>query len=59
MIAVRYTYAEDHFGAVAATASVSNLWLKNEKGVVTHLKAKREGLMLAIGANVIDVHMTQ
>ncbi len=52
-------YGQIQYGAVAGTASIGDLWLKNDKGVVMHLKAKREGLMLAVGADVIDVHMTQ
>jgi len=44
---------------VAGTASVGDLWLKNEHDVVLHLKAKREGLMLSVGADVVDIHLSQ
>ena len=52
-------YAEGRYGAVAGPASVGDLWLRNEKDVVLHLKAKREGLMLSVGADVIDIHMSE
>ena len=39
----------------SATASVGDIWLKNEHDVVLHLKAKREGLMLSVGADAIDI----
>ncbi len=57
--AISWRLWEGQYGAVGGTASVGDLWLKNEKGVVMRLKAKREGLMLAVGADVIDLHMTQ
>ena len=37
--------------------SVGDIWLKNEHDVVLHLKAKREGLMLSVGADAIDIRM--
>ena len=40
-----------------ADASAGDIWLKNDKDVVMHLKAKREGLMLAVGADAIDIRM--
>jgi hypothetical protein len=42
---------------VAGTASAGDLWLENPAGVVMHLKAEREGLMLSVGANAIDIRM--
>ncbi len=35
--------------------STGELWIENTKGVVNHLDAKREGLALALGADVIYV----
>ena len=52
-------YVEGRYGAVAGTESVGDLWLRNEHEVVMHLKAKREGLMLSVGADVIDIHMSE
>jgi hypothetical protein len=52
-------YAEGRYGAVIGTASAGDLWLENEHGVVMHLKAKREGLMLSLGASAIDITMSR
>ena len=50
-------YGEGRYGAVAGTASVGDLWLRNPNGVVMHLKAKREGLMLSLGGDAVVVTM--
>jgi len=52
-------YGEGRYGAVVGDASTGDLWLENNDGVVMHLKAKREGLMLSLGADVVDVRMSQ
>jgi hypothetical protein len=52
-------YAAGQYGAVAGTASIGDIWLKNENDVVLHLKAKREGLMLSVGADAIDIRMSE
>jgi hypothetical protein len=39
---------------VIGDASTGDLWL-----VVMHLKAKRGGLMLSLGADVVDIRMDQ
>jgi hypothetical protein len=52
-------YGEGRYGAVVGDASTGDLWLENNAGVVMHLKAKREGLMLSLGADVVDVRMEQ
>jgi hypothetical protein len=52
-------YDAAQYGAVAGTASVGDIWLENPNNVVIHLKAKREGLMLSVGADAIDIHMSQ
>jgi hypothetical protein len=41
-------YAQARYGFALGTASAGDLWLQNRKGVVMHLKAKREGLMLSL-----------
>jgi hypothetical protein len=33
------------------------MWLQNEAGVILHLKAKREGLMLSLGGDAILISM--
>lgn len=50
-------YGEGRYGAVVGDASTGDLWLENNAGVVMHLKAKREGLMLSLGADVVDIRM--
>lgn len=50
-------YAAGQYGVVAGEASVGDMWLKNEHDVILHLKAKREGLMLSVGADAIDIRM--
>ncbi len=52
-------YAAGQYGAVIGAASVGDIWLKNQNDVVLHLKAKREGLMLSVGADAIDIRMDQ
>jgi hypothetical protein len=51
-------YAQGRYGFVVGTASGGDLWLKNENGVVMHLLAKREGLMLSLGGDAVVVTMT-
>jgi hypothetical protein len=52
-------YAAGQYGVVAGKASAGDMWLKNEHDVILHLKAKREGLMLAVGADAIDIRLDQ
>jgi hypothetical protein len=40
------TYGQARYGFAIGTASAGDLWMQNEAGVIMHLKAKREGLML-------------
>ena len=49
-IALSRRLRQGRYGAVAGTASLGDLWLENPNGVVMHLKAKREGLMLSSAA---------
>jgi hypothetical protein len=39
--------------------SGGDLWLQNESGVVMHLKAKREGLMLSLGGDAMIISMNK
>jgi hypothetical protein len=52
-------YGEGRYGVALGRASTGDLWLENNAGVVMHLKAKREGLMLSLGADVVDIRMDQ
>jgi hypothetical protein len=53
------TYAQGSYGAVLGTKSFGDLWLQNEAGVIMHLKAKREGLMLSLGGDAVAVSMNK
>ena len=53
------TYAQGRYGFAIGTMSAGDLWMKNENGVVMHLKAKREGLMLSLGGDAVAITMTQ
>ena len=46
-------YGQARYGAVAGDVSTGELWLQNSEGVYRHLKAKRSGLMLSLGGDVI------
>lgn len=51
------SYAQARYGIVFGDASAGDLWLQNESGVIMHLKAKRTGLMLSLGADAIAISM--
>ena len=50
-------YAQARYGYALGTRSGGDLWLQNDAGVILHLKAKREGLMLTLGGDVIVISM--
>jgi hypothetical protein len=52
-------YAQGRYGFALGTTSGGDLWLKNASGVVMHLHAKREGLMLSLGGDAIVISMKQ
>jgi hypothetical protein len=52
-------YAQARYGFAIGTTSAGELWLQNRKGVVMHLKAKREGLMLSLGGDAVVIEMDQ
>jgi hypothetical protein len=51
------TYAQGRYGFAFGQASAGDLWLQNEAGVIMHLKAKREGLMLSLGGDAVVISM--
>jgi hypothetical protein len=51
------TYAQGRYGIAVGTTSAGDLWLQNEAGVIMRLKARREGLMLSLGADAIVISM--
>jgi hypothetical protein len=40
-------------------ASTGDLWLQNANGVIMHLAAKRQGLMLSLGGDAVVIQMKQ
>jgi hypothetical protein len=50
-------YAQGRYGAVIGNESAGDLWLRNDKGVIMHLKAKRTGLMLSLGGDAVVISM--
>jgi hypothetical protein len=51
------SYIQGRYGFAAGTLSRGDLWLKNNDGVVLHLHAKRTGLMLSLGGDVVVIHL--
>jgi hypothetical protein len=51
-------YAQARYGFAIGNMSGGDLWLQNESGVILHLHAKREGLMLSLGGDAIVISMT-
>lgn len=50
-------YAEGRYGIAVGAASTGDLWLENPNGVIMHLRAKREGLMLSLGGDAVVITM--
>ena len=50
-------YAQARYGFAIGSMSGGDLWLQNEAGVILHLHAKREGLMLSLGGDAIVISM--
>jgi hypothetical protein len=48
-------YAQGRAGFAVGQTSSGDLWLQNESGVIMHLVAKREGLMLSLGADAMVI----
>jgi len=51
------SYAQGRYGFAFGNRSGGDLWLQNELGVIMHLKAKREGLMLSLGGDAVVISM--
>lgn len=49
------SYAEGRYGFAFGRHSAGDLWLENENHVVLHLQAKRTGLMLSLGGDVMVI----
>lgn len=50
-------YVQGRYGFALGDQSGGDLWLQNNAGVILHLKAKREGLMLSLGGDAIIIQM--
>ena len=50
-------YAQLRGGFAAGSVSAGELWLRNEAGVGMRLRARREGLMLTLGADAVVISM--
>ena len=51
------SYAQARYGLAIGNASMGDLWLQNEAGVIMHLRAKRSGLMLSLGGDAVVISM--
>jgi len=51
------SYAQARYGFALGEKSGGDLWLQNEAGVIMHLKAQREGLMLSLGGDAVVISM--
>ncbi|HET6182192.1 MAG TPA: hypothetical protein VFA03_01195 [Acetobacteraceae bacterium] len=49
------TYAQARYGYALGNRSAGDLWLQNNAGVIMHLHAKREGLMLSLGGDAVVI----
>jgi hypothetical protein len=52
-------YLQGRYGYAFGNRSGGDLWLKNDLGVVLHLKAKRRGLMLSLGGDAVVISLIQ
>lgn len=50
-------YAQARYGFAVGNLSRGDLWLQNESGVIMHLKARREGLMLSLGGDAVAISL--
>jgi hypothetical protein len=51
------TYGQARYGYALGTDSAGDLWLQNEAGVIMHLHARREGLMLSLGGDAVVISL--
>jgi hypothetical protein len=50
-------YGQARYGFAFGNKNGGDLWLQNEAGVIMHLNAKREGLMLSLGGDAVVISM--
>lgn len=49
-------YVQARYGLAVGDLSTGQLWLRNAKGVVLELKAKRSGLALSLGGDAVYIN---
>ena len=52
-------YVQGRAGFALGNTSAGDLWLQNGNGVIMHLVAKRQGLMLSLGGDAVVIQMNQ
>jgi hypothetical protein len=52
-------YGQARYGFAIGADSAGDLWMQNEQGVIMHLKAKRTGLILSLGGDIMVITMNQ
>jgi hypothetical protein len=52
-------YVQGRYGFALGNKSGGDLWLQNGNGVIMHLVAKRQGLMLTLGGDAVVIQMNQ
>ena len=52
-------YVQGRYGFAVGKTSSGDLWLKNSNGVILHLVAKRQGLMLSLGGDAVVIEMNR
>jgi len=50
-------YVQARYGFALGNRSGGDLWLQNNEGVILHLRARREGLMLSLGGDTMVITM--
>ena len=50
-------YGQARYGFAIGNLSGGDLWMQNASGVILHLKAKRTGLMLSLGADAVSIQL--
>jgi hypothetical protein len=53
------SYIQGRYGLALGTRSTGDLLLKNRRGVIMRLVAKRQGLMLSLGGDAVVIQMNQ
>ena len=48
-------YGQARTGFALGQTSMGQIWLQNEAGVIMHLRARRQGLMLSTGADAVVI----